>query len=186
MELPHVLLLTDDPEKTVIEPLAGETAEMRRLYDFDLMEHGGHITGWQLTAAQKARVCSALARLADPAAFEQKYDADGKPVLLFAVGDGNHSLATAKACYEQDKSNQLARYALVELTNLHDDSLVFEPIHRVLFDVEPQNVLDALLKAYPGAHLGGGEGHSVTFVSEKGEGVVTVPNPDQQLPVGTL
>ncbi|MEG1569508.1 MAG: DUF1015 family protein, partial [Oscillospiraceae bacterium] len=186
MELPHVLLLTDDPEKTVIEPLAGETAEMRSLYDFDLMEHGGHITGWQLTEEQKARVCSALSALADPAAFEQKYDADGKPVLLFAVGDGNHSLATAKACYEQDKSNQLARYALVELTNLHDDSLVFEPIHRVLFDVEPQNVLDALLKAYPGAHLGGGEGHSVTFVSEKGEGVVTVPNPDQQLPVGTL
>ncbi|MEG0825107.1 MAG: DUF1015 domain-containing protein [Oscillospiraceae bacterium] len=186
MELPHVLLLTDDPEKTVIEPLAGETAEMCRLYDFDLMEHGGHITGWQLTEAQKARVCSALSALADPAAFEQKYDADGKPVLLFAVGDGNHSLATAKACYEQDKSNQLARYALVELTNLHDDSLVFEPIHRVLFGVEPQNVLEALLKAYPGAHLGGGEGHSVTFVSEKGEGVVTVPNPDQQLPVGTL
>ncbi|MEG0596950.1 MAG: DUF1015 domain-containing protein, partial [Oscillospiraceae bacterium] len=127
MELPHVLLLTDDPKKTVIEPLAGETAEMRRLYDFDLMEQGGHITGWQLTEEQKARVCGALARLADPAAFEQKYDAEGKPVLLFAVGDGNHSLATAKACYEQDKSNQLARYALVELTNLHDDSLVFEP-----------------------------------------------------------
>ncbi|MEG0754969.1 MAG: DUF1015 family protein, partial [Oscillospiraceae bacterium] len=86
MELPHVLLLTDDPKKTVIEPLAGETAEMRRLYDFDLMEQGGHITGWQLTEEQKARVCGALAALADPAAFEQKYDAKGKPVLLFAVG----------------------------------------------------------------------------------------------------
>ena len=186
MELPHVLLLTDDPKKTVIEPLAAEKDEMRRLYDFDLMENGGHITGWQLTEGQKSRVCGALSALADPAAFVRKYDADGKPVLLFAVGDGNHSLATAKACYEQDKSNKLARYALVELTNLHDDSLVFEPIHRVLFDVEPQNVLAALLKSYPDAHLGTGEGHSVTFVSEKEEGIVTVPNPEQQLPVGTL
>ncbi|MEG2455112.1 MAG: DUF1015 domain-containing protein [Oscillospiraceae bacterium] len=186
IELPHVLLLTDDPQQTALEPLSAQTDEMKQLYDFDLMEHGGRLTGWQLTAAQKTAVRKALAALAERGNFEARYGAEGKPVLLFAVGDGNHSLATAKACYEKDKGNPLARYALVELTNLHDESLTFEPIHRVLFDVNPEKVLAALLSAFPHAHLGAGEGHSFAFVSQAGEGVITVPQPDQQLPVGTL
>ena len=140
IELPHVMLLADDPGRTVIEPLSGQTAEMRPLYDFDLMERGGHIRGWELTPEQWGQTARALAALADPDAFNARYRTSGLPVMLFAVGDGNHSLATAKECYERQKKlcppeqwdSLPARYALVELNNLHDDSLEFEPIHRVV------------------------------------------------------
>ncbi|MEG1918543.1 MAG: DUF1015 family protein, partial [Oscillospiraceae bacterium] len=102
--------------------------------------------------------------------------------------------ATAKACYENLKkvtpeaqwADLPARYALVEVVNNHDDALQFEPIHRVLFGVKPQAVLDALKAAYPGAHEGAGEGHTIAYTYEGHSGVVTVPNPKMQLAVGTL
>ena len=167
IELPHVMLLADDPGRTVIEPLSGQTAEMRPLYDFDLMERGGHIRGWELTPAQWEQTVCALAALADPDAFNARYRTSGLPVMLFAVGDGNHSLATAKECYERQKKlcppeqwdSLPARYALVELNNLHDDSLEFEPIHRVVFGVDQEELLAALTAFYPSggppAGLGG-------------------------------
>ena len=131
IELPHIMLLTDDPGKTVIEPLAGATAEMESVYDFELMERGGRVTGWKLNETQAEQVANALTALADPAAFNARYGTKDLPVLLFAVGDGNHSLATAKECYERQKkltppeqwANIPARFALVELVNLHDESL---------------------------------------------------------------
>ncbi len=194
IELPHIMLLTDDPGKTVIEPLAGETAAMESVYDFELMERGGRVTGWKLTVAQMERTAGALAALADPAAFNARYGTKDLPVLLFAVGDGNHSLATAKECYERQKKltppaqwkNLPARFALVELVNLHDESLEFEPIHRAVFNVEPEQLLTALIAAYPGAHYGPGAGHVLEYVYAGGEGCVTVPAPPAQLPVGTL
>ncbi len=194
IELPHIMLLTDDPGKTVIEPLAGETTVMESVYDFELMERGGRVTGWKLTAAQMERTAGALAALADPAAFNARYGTKDLPVLLFAVGDGNHSLATAKECYERQKKltppaqwkNLPARFALVELVNLHDESLEFEPIHRAVFNVEPEQLLTALIAAYPGAHYGPGAGHVLEYVYAGGEGCVTVPAPPTQLPVGTL
>jgi len=194
IELPHAMLLCDDPAGSVIEPLAGETEEMERVYNFDLMERGGHITGWKLGDAQLARVRDALRALADPAAFNARYGIQDQPVMLFAMGDGNHSLATAKECYERQKRltpperwpNLPARFALCELVNLHDESLEFEPIHRVVFHTDPQKLLDAFLSACPGAHLGRGEGHVIEFLYADGAGRVTVPNPSAQLPVGTL
>lgn len=194
IELPHIMLLADDPGKTVIEPLTAATAEMETVYDFDLMERGGHIVGRKLNEQQMGQVANALSALADPAAFNARYAAEDLPVLLFAVGDGNHSLATAKECYERQKkltppeswSTIPARFALVELVNLHDESLEFEPIHRVVFDVEPEQLLTALVAAYPGAHYGPGEGHVLEYVYNGGEGCVTVPDPAAQLPVGTL
>ncbi len=194
IELPHVMLLADDPGGTVIEPLAAARDELELLYDFELMEHGGHITGRKLDEARMDAVFQALAALAQPDAFAEKYHASDKPVLLFAVGDGNHSLATAKECYERQKKltsprqwGQLpARYALVELVNLHDESLVFEPIHRVVFDTEPAALLSALLSACPGAYIGRGAGHILQFFHRDGEGLITVSNPTAQLPVGTL
>ena len=194
IELPHIMLLTDDPGKTVIEPLAGATAEMESIYDFELMERGGRVTGWKLNETQAEQVANALTALADPAAFNARYGTKDLPVLLFAVGDGNHSLATAKECYERQKkltppeqwANIPARFALVELVNLHDESLEFEPIHRVVFGVEPEQLLSAMIAAYPGAHYGPGEGHVLEYVYAGGEGCVTVPDPAAQLPVGTL
>lgn len=194
IELPHILVLIDDPEKTVIEPLSEQKRKMHLNYMCELMENGGQITGYTVTKEQKTAVLSALEALADPAHFETHYHAEGKAPLTFAVGDGNHSLATAKACWEEIKKtvpeeNWLthpARYALVELGNLHDESLEFEAIHRVVFGVEPQQLLDALLAHYPGAKIGEGEGHQFRFVMGEQEGVITVPNPEAQLEVGTL
>ena len=194
IELPHVMLLADDPGRTVIEPLSGQTAEMRPLYDFDLMERGGHIRGWELTPAQWEQTVCALAALADPDAFNARYRTSGLPVMLFAVGDGNHSLATAKECYErqkritpQDQWETLpSRYALAELVNLHDESLEFEPIHRVVFGAEPAQVLSALRMAYPDAREGEGDGHVIRYLYGNARGALTVPDPAAQLAVGTL
>lgn len=186
LELPHVMLLVDDPQGTVIRALAGQTDRMELLYDFELMEEGGHLRGWRLNEDQLAQVADALTALADQKTFQTRYHAPDKPVLLFAVGDGNHSLATAKTCYEQDKSNPRARYALAELVDLHDEALEFEPIHRVLFQVEPQAVLEAFKAACPGAYEGRGEGQVIEYIHAGGAGAITVPQPECQLAVGTL
>ena len=196
VELPHVMLLADDPGKTVIEPLGERTGAMEPVYDFELMERGGHIKGWKLGEQEQEQVFAALEALADPAAFQKRYHLkQALPVLLFAVGDGNHSLATAKECYERAKKltppeqwDKLpSRYALCELVNLHDESLEFEPIHRVVFGVKPEDLLDALMAYYPGAVQGRGEGHVLSFVASRwSRGEITVTNPRQQLPVGTL
>lgn len=197
IELPHAMLLTDDPGRTVIEPLADQTGSMELLYDFELMEQGGHIRGWLLGEAQLRQVAGALSALADPAAFNARYHTENQPVMLFAVGDGNHSLATAKECYERQKritppekwDNLRARYALCELVNLHDDSLEFEPIHRVVFHTDPQALLDALVRRYPGSRRGPaqeGDGLPLRYVCAGSEGVITVPRSAAQLPVGAL
>lgn len=194
IELPHVMLLIDDPNKTVIEPLTRASGEMEKLYAFPLQQGGGSITGWRLTAAQADRTADALAALCSPEEQAWKYGVKDAPPLLFAVGDGNHSLATAKQCYEDLKKVTLesewsslpARYALVEVVNNHDDALQFEPIHRCVFGVEPEKVLDAFLAFYPGAHEGKGQGHVIAYTHAGGTGFVTVPRPRVQLAVGTL
>ena len=195
VELPHVMLLVDDPDKTVIEPLADQTDSMQVLYDFDLMERGGHIKGWELTEDQQAQVARALGNLADPAKFNARYGTKDEAVMLFAVGDGNHSLATAKECYERQKrltppehwATLPARYALVELDNLHDASLEFEPIHRLVFGVKPEELLSALVEYYPGAQRGDeAGGHKLAYVYGETQGMISVPDPAAQLPVGTL
>ena len=196
IELPHIMVLIDDPDKKIIEPLTKDVnrKQMSKIYSATLMENGGRITGSLLSKYQAKKIQEALAELGDPQRFEEFYHAPGKPVLTYAMGDGNHSMATAKACWEklkptlspQEQETHPARYALVELVNLHDDSLEFEPIHRVVFGVEPKKLLEAFLAAYPGAHYGEGEGHQITYVLAGERGTVTVPNPTAQLAVGTL
>ena len=194
IELPHVMLLIDDPNKTVIEPLTRASGEMEKLYDFKLQQGGGRITGWRLTAAQVDAVADALTGLCSPEEQAWKYGVKDAPPLLFAVGDGNHSLATAKQCYEDLKkvtpesewADLPARYALVEVVNNHDDALQFEPIHRVVFGVKPEAVLEAFKAYYPGAYEGRGEGHVIAYTHAGGTGFLTVPQPRGQLAVGTL
>ena len=196
IELPHIMVLIDDPDKKIIEPLLSKESkkQMQMIYSATLMERGGRVSGWLLSKEQAEKVCQQLTALGDPDRFAQFYHAEGKPVLTYAMGDGNHSLATAKACWEElkatlspeEQETHPARYALVELVNLHDDSLEFEPIHRVLFGVDPKKLLADFLAAYPGAHYGEGEGHQITYVLPGEKGVITVPNPTAQLEVGTL
>ena len=194
IELPHVMRLIDDPSKTVIEPLTRASGEMEELYRFPLQQDGGGITGWRLTPAQMDRTADALAALCSPEEQAWKYGVKDVPPLLFAVGDGNHSLATAKQCYEDLKkvtpesewASLPARYALVEVVNNHDGALQFEPIHRVVFGVKPEAVLEAFKAYYPGAYEGKGEGHVIAYTHAGGQGLLTVPQPRVQLAVGTL
>jgi hypothetical protein len=193
IELPHIMVLIDDPEKTVIEPLTAGTDGMQPVYDFDLMQGGGRIRGWLLGDAQKAAVAAALSTLRSPEVQEAKYGLKDAAPLLYAMGDGNHSLATAKQCFEDLKAREgeaayasPARYALVELVNNHDDALQFEPIHRVVFGVDPENVMTAFFTAHPDAHDGIGEGHVIEYLFGGGHGFVTVPDPEKQLPVGVM
>lgn len=190
MELPHIMLLIDDPEKTVIEPLAEHPGKL--LYNFDLMQNSGHLTGYQLEREQQERVQNAIAALADPEQFEKKHP--GKPVLLFAVGDGNHSLATAKTCWEnvkktltpEEQKNHPARFALVELVNLHDSSLEFEPIHRVVFGVDPETLLKAFKAYYPDASATDNGGQHITCRYQGKTEELYIRNGKSSLPVGTL
>ncbi len=208
LELPHILVLIDDPEKTVIEPLATAKDKLPKLYDFDLMLGSGHLVGYAVDDQELENgVITALQGLAQPEAFAAKYGLDSdSPVLLFAMGDGNHSLATAKAVWEQMKPNvgmdHPARYALIELENVHDEGLEFEPIHRVLFGLKTD--IYAALEAAFGANytytpLASAE-EMVTAVNNgdparqligfvgggRGFGVVAISNPATNLAVGTI
>ena len=193
IELPHIMVLIDDPEKTVIEPLTAGTDGMELLYDFELMQSGGHIRAFLLNESQKAAVAAALNALKSPKVQEEKYGLKDAAPLLYAMGDGNHSLATAKQCFEDLKAREgdaafssPARYALVELVNNHDDALQFEPIHRVVFGIDPEAVMTDFFASHPGAHDGIGEGHVIEYLFGGQHGFVTVTHPEKQLPVGTL
>jgi hypothetical protein len=208
LELPHILVLVDDPERTVLEPLAAAKPGMEKLYDFDLMLGSGHLTGYAVCPDLETGVVDALRSLAKPETFAARYGVGtDKPVLLFAMGDGNHSLATAKAVWERMKPavglDHPARYALVEIENVHDEGLAFEPIHRVLFGLR-KDVLASMRPFYAGityipvpnagmmirrvdeqkgpaqlvGMVGGGEGKSF--------GVLEIAKPSSNLPVGTL
>ncbi len=195
MEFPHLMLLADDAENQLIEPLSAKKAAMRKCYDFELMEGSGHIRGYVVSEAEKDRVLRVLDVMADPRYFSEKYKTS-EPVLLFAVGDGNHSLATAKVCYEnlkqkigdEEARRHPARYALAEVVNLHDESLVFEPIYRVLFETDPDEVLAALLAAYPGSHTGEAEEGeaAIEYVSGETGGTIAIPDAAGRLPVSLL
>ena len=194
IELPHVMLLIDDPQKTCIEPITAAKESMEKVYDFELMMKGGHLKGWKLSDAQQDALAGSLEKLVSEDAMKEKYGLTGAVPLLFAVGDGNHSLATAKTCYENLKkvtpedqwASLPARYALVEIENLHDDSLKFEAIHRVVFGVDPEKLLAAFKEFYPNAREGQGVGHTIAYTWAGGSGYLNVPNPRVQLAVGTL
>ncbi len=207
LELPHILVLIDDPQDTVIGALAARKAAMKKIYDFELMLGSGHLTGYfSSDPADEQALVSALEKLADPAAFASRYGVSPDlGVLLFAMGDGNHSLATAKAIWEQIKfkvgMDHPARYALVEIENVHDAGLEFEPIHRVLFDVR-EEVITAL-KNHFGSRLSvetvgsaeemiaavdsqSGDSQMVGLVTSQGYALVRIQQPETNLPVGTL
>ncbi len=189
LEIPHIMLLIDDAEKTVIEPLAG--AELPVAYDFKLMENSGSIRGYFVNADEEARIDKALAALADEAAFNKKYNVSGKGVLQFAVGDGNHSLATAKECWRLVKETispdeyetHPARFALCELVNLHDSSLEFEAIHRVVFDIDTAKMRKALSEYY---ELSNSAEQKFIMITADGAEEIGIANPKSNLTVGSL
>lgn len=178
LELPHIMLLIDDFNKNVIEPI--NKSDLEKLYDFDLMQNSGHIEGYKLPGDERLKN-----------ALESLFDGSDAP-FVYAVGDGNHSLATAKTCWENikknlsdaEKENHPARFALVELVNIHDESLEFEPIHRVVFDCNPIDVMDELKKYYKTNQ--DGKGQKITYCYGDENRTIYVENSTQELTVGTL
>ena len=187
IELPHILLLCDDHEKVLIEPIAAKKDSIKVLYDCDLMEDGGHITGWLVPQEEVEKFNATLTEYS--ANVGKKYEGlKGEPVV-FAVGDGNHSLATAKSCYEELKKNNPgvdlsahpARYALVELENIHDPSQQFEPIHRVIFNTDTKKMLKAVEE-----NICAEGGYPVKWYIGEESGVVYLDRAKSELAVGVL
>ena len=194
LELPHIIMLADDRRKEIIEPLSLKIDSFEKVYDFELMQGGGHIRGWLIDIAEKQRVLDAVKKLGNKEEFEAKYGVSGENPLAIAVGDGNHSLATAKSCWEEIKKTlspegqrkHPARYALAELENIHDEALEFEPIHRVIFNVNPQSVKEALLKFYPQACETDNGGQKIVITHQGVESAVYIKDAPTNLAVGTF
>lgn len=192
VELPHVMLLVDDAGKHVIEPCAFEKESLPLLYDFDLMLGGGHLRGYLLGEKEQERIQKSLSFLADAKCFGDKYHVKNRPVLLFAVGDGNHSLAAAKEYYEQlkaaysdeDLSDHPARYALVEIVNLHSPALQFEAIHRIVTDVDVEDLLSKMSIALHIKKEGKGQTFYTIYKGKKKKCVID--RPTSKLTVGSL
>lgn len=138
LEMPHIMIFMDDEENSVFSSV--EKGEM--VYDFDLMQDGGSIKGWLVS--DTAELAAAAEGLADKTVLAKKYGS-AENAIVFAMGDGNHSLAAAKRHWEEVKEtipeseyeHCPARYALAELVNIHDDAITFEPIHKVIFRTDP-------------------------------------------------
>ncbi len=193
LELPHVMILIDDEACEVIEHLAPITFLMEKVYDFELMKGGGHLTGYLIPDEISDQIIEKIAAFEDQNNFSKKYGITDKSPLAYAVGDGNHSLATAKTCWENlkktltpaERENHPARFALCEIENIHDSALEFEPIHRVVFDVDVDDLLKNLAEFYD-VSTDPTDAQCIEYISEKGEGKVYVKNPKSQLTVGTL
>lgn len=191
LELPHIMILIDDEKKTIIESLKNKVTENDKVYDFDLMKNGGHIKGYLLNEEAMNSVDEGLLNLMDKDYFETKYNVKDKGILLFAMGDGNHSLATAKACYENLKKeigeealNSKARYALVELVNLHSDALEFEAINRVIFNTDSNKLLNTLKEYYTINKEGNGQ--RVRVITENIDEDWFIENPKSNIAVGSI
>ena len=191
LELPHIMILIDDEKKTIIESLKNKVTENDKVYDFDLMKNGGHIKGYLLNEEAMNSVDEGLLNLMDKDYFETKYNVKDKGILLFAMGDGNHSLATAKACYEnlkkeigEDALNSKARYALVELVNLHSSALEFEAINRVIFNTNSDKLLNTLKEYYTINKEGNGQ--RVRVITEIIDEDWFIENPKSNIAVGSI
>ena len=192
LELPHIMILMDDDKKQIIENLKNKVSEDDIVYDFDLMKNGGHVKGYLLNEETMDEVDKGLKELADKEVFAKKYDVNNKEVLLFAMGDGNHSLATAKACYEKLKEtmseeeylNNPARYALVELVNLHSPALEFEAINRVIFNTNPEKLLNSLKEYYQINKDGNGQ--EIEVITNDVDEKWYIENPKSNIAVGSI
>lgn len=190
LEMPHVLLLADDADNLLLEELTAAKDSFMVLYDLDLMEEGGHIRGWLVSDEHKEAFYH---RLHDfEAVLKERYASLADTSLVFAVGDGNHSLAAAKALWEEIKptlseeeaKTHPARFAMAELENIHDDSQEFEPIHRLVTGVSDTDLVYELNK-YAGVP-DGEEGFAVRFYTEHSSGMVHLNPAMGEMPVAIL
>ena len=198
LETPHVMLLADDAACTLIEPVGAAKGRLPLLYDGELMLGGGHLRGWAVEdPGLIAGIEAAVAALGDPAAFAARWPgAAGQPPMTLAVGDGNHSLATAKAYWEERKAAlppekrqaDPARWCLVEVCNVHSPAIRIEPIHRVLFGTDAARVRGAL-ETWAAANticVSPGSAQSFALVDRDGETPLGFAGEVEPLTVGTV
>lgn len=188
LEMPHIMVLIDDPEKTVIEPAAKlliDDSKQSPLYSTDLMKNGGHIDGYLINEENNKDIFRGIF-----SALEALNEKSGG--FLFAVGDGNHSLASAKCHYENLKKAGLpcenARYAMVEIVNLHDQGIIFEPIHRVMFNVNTDSLISFFTenKCIISENACDGSFHNIPYITSDGCGYISIPKSLHMLAVGAL
>lgn len=200
LETPHVMMLADDRDDTLIGPVARSKAALPLLYEGELMLGGGHLAGWAVEEPDLiAGIDAALAALGDPEAFAARWPAAaGQPPMVLAVGDGNHSLATAKAYWEECKAalplaaqaTHPARYCLAEVCNVHSPAIEIEPIHRVVFGASAAET--AVAFAAWGARNGvekaadAAPAQTFTVADAAGETVVALAASPDPLTVGTV
>ena len=173
LEMPHIMLLIDDPDNTVIEPFSEKKERLEKVYDFDLMKKSGHIVGFSVPQEYSDEINKNLNGLLEKSGGD----------MLFAVGDGNHSLATAKECYKLN-NDEKSRYALVEVVNIHDSSLEFEPIYRVVFGVQPKALIDGFIKECGGEYNGEDAQKYICLYGDENKEISVKPT--SKLAVGTL
>lgn len=180
-ELPHVLILIDDKEKRIIESLTemASHGNLECLYDFDLMLGGGHIKGYLIPSSMNGEICQNIASLGQ-----------NESGITLAVGDGNHSLASAKACYLEDPAN-ISNYALVELVNIHSDAIQFEPIYRTVEKCDSTDILEKfkVFLSENGASFSNIQTENaqiIDFISKDTKETLYVTNPPHALAVGTV
>lgn len=193
VELPHIMMLIDDPDKDIIEYNSSCKDSFDKIYDFELMNNSGHIVGYRMSKDACDLLNKKLSSLEDVEGFNCKYGLDVCSPLVFAVGDGNHSLATAKAYFENVKKelgdkamDHPSRYALCELVNLHDDSLVFEAIHRVIFDTDAEKFMTELAEMYKISYDTSVSGHKIRIVIGEEVKDVVITDSDDCLAVGAI
>ncbi len=187
LELPHILLFSDDEEDILCGSLEAKKESLPLLYDFELMAGGGPIKGWLIQGENAKELEKKLEEYS--CSMQKKYGASADNFMEFAVGDGNHSLATAKACYEDlkkqnpgvDLSNHPARYALVELVNIHDEAQKFEPIHRIVKGVDVEKILEELETSVCEE-----EGHQIVWYAKEQSGCVYLNKARGELALGIL
>ena len=197
LETPHVMMLADDRDQTLIEPIGARKEELPLLYDGELMLGGGHLRGWAVEDPDLVeQINRALACLANPDAFAKRWSvAAGQTTMVRAVGDGNHSLATAKAYWEElkptlsdeEKQNHPARWCLAEVCNVHSPAIEIEPIHRVVFGVTAKELYDAIDQwdKAQGDHTSPSD-QRFQLADRQGEIAVALQNPPAPLTVGSI
>lgn len=193
LELPHIMILIDDAGKTVVEPVSGAKG-LEKIYDFRLMQKGGSIKGWKLSEELVNQVEKALEKLGDLDGFNKKYGLDESSPLVYAMGDGNHSLATAKEFYEElkrenpdkDMSCHPARYALVEIVNLHSPALEFEAIHRIVTGIDREKLMKEMTEKLGLSDITTGEEQVFSAVTDGKSKAYAVTKPVSKLTVGSL
>lgn len=183
LESTHVMLLIDDPECELIESVYENKESLRLLYDTELMLNGGHICGYAIEGENAIKLEKKIKEMEDKS--------NG---FFLCVGDGNHSLATAKTYWselkktlpEEIKENHPARYALVELVNLHNSAIQFEPIHRIVFDSDAEKIFEAFCDEMKSYNIEIEEGHDIVFIDKSNRKSLSIKNPQGKLPLDYL